>query len=406
MQTPLVRIDNVSKRYRLYDRPWKQLFEKLPGGPKARDFWALKSVSCEVARGEFFGIVGPNGSGKSTLLQIAAGVLTPTTGSVECAGRVAALLELGAGFNPEFTGRENVRVNAEILGLTRAEIRERMPAIEEFAGIGPYIDRPVKEYSSGMYVRLAFSSAIHVDPEILIVDEALAVGDAIFANRCVRKFEELRRRGVTTLFVSHDLGIVKRLCDRVLLLWNGEVDMLGDPPAVVNRYVGLVLERQPPEEERPALEASHRHGDGTSRIQSIEIVNSAGETTRLLQAGEVCHVRIEALFIRESSRPMAGILIRNRLGTDVFGTNTRVEKVDLGDFAPGRRLSVDFEITCLLAGGDYTITVAVQHSDGASQDWVDDAAMVTVVNPRALAGVASLPVRVSALTGLDQERPH
>ena len=395
MDTPLVKIDNVSKLYRLYDRPWKQLIEKLPGGPKPREFWALKGISCELARGEFFGIVGPNGSGKSTLLQIAAGVLTPTTGTVECVGRVAALLELGAGFNPEFTGRENVRVNGEILGLTRREIQERMPAIEEFAGIGAYIDRPVKEYSSGMYVRLAFASAIHVDPEILIVDEALAVGDAIFANRCIRKFEELRRRGVTTLFVSHDLGIVKRLCDRVMLLWNGEVVMLGEPPAVVNRYVGLVLERQPAEEARPALEASHRHGDGTSRIERIEVLGPGGEPTRLLQAGETFRVDVEAVFARASSQPMMGLLIRSRLGVDVFGTNTRVEQVELGDFAPGERLRLSFEVGCLLAAGEYTLTLAMQHSDGTSHDWVDDAVMVTVVNPRALAGLASLPVTIS-----------
>lgn len=395
MGTPTVILDNVSKCYRLYDQVWKRLFERLPGGPKPREFWALKSVSCRLERGEFFGIVGPNGSGKSTLLQIASGVLTPTTGSVSCAGRVAALLELGAGFNPEFTGRENVRVNGEILGLSRAEIQERMPSIEEFAGIGGYMDRPVKEYSSGMYVRLAFSSAIHVEPEILIVDEALAVGDAIFANKCIRKFEELRRRGVTTLFVSHDLGIVKRLCDRVMLLWNGEVDMMGDPPAVVNRYVGLVLERQPPEEARPALEASHRHGDGTSRIESIEITNAGGEATRLLQAGDAFHLRIQARFTKASAEPMVGILIRNRLGVDVFGTNTRIEKLSLGCFEPGSRLALVFEISCLLAAGEYTITAAVQHSDGTSQDWVDDAVMITVVNPRALAGVASLPVRVS-----------
>jgi len=172
------------------------------------DFWALRDIGFEVEKGETLGLVGPNGCGKSTLLQIVCGILQPTSGRVVTRGRIAALLELGAGFNPEFTGRENVYLNGEIMGLSRAEIDRAMPSIESFAEIGEFIGRPVKEYSSGMYVRLAFSTAIHVDPEILIVDEALAVGDAVFANRCVRKFQELRERRITVLFVSHDLGLV------------------------------------------------------------------------------------------------------------------------------------------------------------------------------------------------------
>ena len=190
-----------------------------PGSrPRHTDFWALRDIGFEVEKGETLSLVGPNGCGKSTLLQIVSGILQPTTGRVVTRGRIAALLELGAGFNPEFSGRENVYLNGEIMGLSRAEIDKAMPSIEAFAEIGEFIERPVKEYSSGMYVRLAFSTAIHVDPEILIVDEALAVGDAVFANRCVRKFEELRERKITVLFVSHDLGLVKQLSDRAILL--------------------------------------------------------------------------------------------------------------------------------------------------------------------------------------------
>ena len=221
----MVVVQNVSKLFRLYNRPSDRLLELLPfrNKPFHSDFWALRNVSFNVGAGEILGIVGPNGSGKSTLLQIAAGILQPTSGRVSVEGRVAALLELGAGFNPEFSGRENVFLNGEILGLSRTETERIFPEIEAFAEIGDFIDRPVKEYSSGMYVRLAFSTAIHVQPDVLIVDEALAVGDAIFANRCLQKLEELKSRKVTILFVSHDLGLVKRLCHRAILMLKGEV---------------------------------------------------------------------------------------------------------------------------------------------------------------------------------------
>ena len=223
-------------------------------------------------------LVGPNGCGKSTLLQIVSGILQPTTGRVVTRGRIAALLELGAGFNPEFSGRENVYLNGEIMGLSRTEIDKAMPSIEAFAEIGEFIERPVKEYSSGMYVRLAFSTAIHVDPEILIVDEALAVGDAVFANRCVRKFEELRARKITVLFVSHDLGLVKALSDRAILLLNGRIEAQGTPNDVINRYIGLVLERQQARNKKEdRVRGSFRHGDGTSEIISAEILNARGE---------------------------------------------------------------------------------------------------------------------------------
>ena len=265
----MVLVQNVSKLYRLYRRPSDRLREMLPGSrPLHSDFWALRDISFTVEKGETLGLVGPNGCGKSTLLQIVSGILQPTTGRVVTRGRIAALLELGAGFNPEFSGRENVYLNGEIMGLSRAEIDKAMPSIEAFAEIGEFMERPVKEYSSGMYVRLAFSTAIHVDPEILIVDEALAVGDAVFANRCVRKFQELRERKITVLFVSHDLGLVKQLSDRAILLLHGRIEAEGAPKDVINRYIGLVLERQEPQQQEgaTACAASFRHGDGTSEI--------------------------------------------------------------------------------------------------------------------------------------------
>ncbi len=392
----MVLVQNVSKHFPLYRRPSDRILELLPlcGRPRHSDFWAVRDVSLHVRRGETLGIVGPNGSGKSTLLQIICGILRPTRGRVLASGRIAALLELGAGFNPEFTGRENVFLNGEILGLSRREIELAFPRIAEFAEIGEFIDRPVKLYSSGMYVRLAFATAIHVEPEILIVDEALAVGDAMFANRCVRKFEELKKRETTVLFVSHDLGLVKRLSDRAVLMLSGRVEAEGSPKDVVNRYVGLVHERQGGHGDggpSGALRAaSFRHGDGTSRIVDVRLLNEQGQPASTFCAGERMTVRVTARFERDSAHPIVGILIRNRYGIDIFGTNTRVEQRDPGSFRAGEILQVDFSFSCLLTRQEYTITAATQHEDGASQDWLDDTLAFTVVDPADRAGLANL----------------
>jgi ABC-type polysaccharide/polyol phosphate transport system ATPase subunit len=349
----------------------------------------LRDVTLGVERGEVLGVVGPNGSGKSTLLQIVCGILEPTRGRVLARGRIAALLELGAGFNPEFSGRENVFLNGEILGISRREMERIFPEIEKFAEIGTFIDRPVKEYSSGMYVRLAFATAIHVDPEILVVDEALAVGDAIFANRCIKKFEELKQRGVTVLFVSHDLGLIKRLSDRAALMVDGRVAAYGTPHDVVNRYVGMVLERQP-QNQSGGLSGSFRHGDGASRVLAVELL-----PTTNIAPGEAVTVRVRARAERELEKPVVGILIRNRLGIDVFGTNTRIEGLDLGCVHAGESFEVEFRFDCLLTRQEYTLTVATQYPEGFSQDWVDDVLSFSVVDARDVAGLANLRTRVN-----------
>ncbi len=368
----------------------------LPGGGRRHsDFWALRDIGFALEKGETLGLVGPNGCGKSTLLQIVSGILQPTTGRVVTRGRIAALLELGAGFNPEFSGRENIYLNGEIMGLSRAAIDKAMPSIEAFAEIGEFIERPVKEYSSGMYVRLAFSTAIHVDPEILIVDEALAVGDAVFANRCVRKFQELRERKITVLFVSHDLGLVKQLSDRAILLLNGRIAAEGAPKDVINRYIGLVLERQESKKEKEdRVRASFRHGDGTSEILGVEILNHHGEPAASIASGEPVTVRVRSRFHGAIGDPMVGILIRTRIGMDVYGTNTRIEHVELGDFERGDELEVDFRIECWLTPQQYTLTVATQNGDGTSHDWLDDAVAFEVVDTRSSAGVANLRAQV------------
>src|ERR1041385_6351351 len=241
-----LRVQSVSKQYRTYARPGDRLKESLTRGRLRRhkEFWALHDVSFELNAGDIVGIIGPNGCGKSTLLQIIAGTLEPTHGEVWHEGRIAALLELGAGFDPEFTGVENVYMNASLLGLSRRETDRLFPQIERFAEIGDFLYQPVKTYSSGMYVRVAFAIAASVEPDILIIDEALAVGDSVFQHRCLRRIHELQERGTTVLFVSHDLAAVRALCSRAILLNQGRIVADGPPPDVLNHYQKIIMERE------------------------------------------------------------------------------------------------------------------------------------------------------------------
>src|SRR5215510_9821979 len=241
----IIEANKISKCFRIYRRPSDHLKELLTlGRRKYHDsFWAVKDVSVQVERGCCLGIIGENGSGKSTLLRMIAGVIRPTSGTISVTGRISALLELGAGFNPEFTGRENIFLNASILGFTDAETRERIPSIEKFAEIGEFVDRPVKTYSSGMFVRLAFAVAIHLNPDVLIVDEALAVGDIFFQQRCIRRIQQLKHQGVTIIFVSHDLETVRTLADRTIWMDHGSVHLEGKTDEVVSKYLAAMVTR-------------------------------------------------------------------------------------------------------------------------------------------------------------------
>jgi hypothetical protein len=246
-----------------------------------------------------------------------------------------------------------------------------------------------------MYVRLAFSTAIHVDPEILIVHEALAVGDAVFANRCVRKFQELRERKITVLFVSHDLGLVKQLSDRAILLLHGRIEAEGFPHDVINRYIGIVLEKQAPQIRKgDRVQAAFRHGDGSSEVMAIEMLNARGEPAGAVASGECVTVRVRSRFHAAKSDPMVGILIRTRIGMEVYGTNTRLEQLALGDFQPGDELELDFQFECWLTPQSYTLTVATQNADGTSHDWLDDVIAFEVVDRRVAAGVANLKAQI------------
>jgi lipopolysaccharide transport system ATP-binding protein len=279
------------------------------------------------------------------------------------------------------------------MGLSRAEMERNLPLIEAFAEIGDFIRRPVKEYSSGMYVRLAFSTAIHVNPDILVVDEALAVGDAVFANRCIRKFEELREKKTTVLFVSHDLGLVKQLSHRAVFLLNGRIEAQGEPKHVIDRYIGLVLQRQKAFDiagTQSKLIASNRHGDRASEIQDVELLDSAGRPVAAVESGERITIRVRAKFNRAGAEPMVGILIRNRIGMDIYGTNTKIEQIELGKFEPGEDLEIDFTFECWLTPHTYTVTVATQYLDGSSHDWLDDVVTFDVLSARQAAGVTDL----------------
>jgi len=349
-----VEFERVSKSYAIYDRPGDRLKELLTGGSRSyhRDFRAVRDLSFAIKRGEVFCIVGENGSGKSTTLQLIAGIMQPSSGSVTVNGRVSALLELGAGFNPEFTGRDNVYLNASILGLSKSEIDRRYKTIEDFAGIGDFIRRPVKTYSSGMVVRLAFAVAINVDPEVLLVDEALAVGDASFRHNCMRKVHELRAHGVTIVFVSHAIADVQAIGDRVLWLEHGSAVEFGDMDVVLPRYLAAMNERAGPGIDAPATpgvsagstsyiadsipNVDHRRGDGRAEILGIAILNEYAEPVHLMMPQSRIVIRITFRASQDLSRPAVGFMLRNHLGLDFTDIDTDREGHSLPPCAKGK----------------------------------------------------------------------
>ena len=412
----------VSKSYAIYDSPGDRLTEllSLNRARRHRDFLALEDVTFSVERGQTFCIVGQNGSGKSTLLQIVAGILEPSAGSVAVNGRVSALLELGSGFNPEFTGRDNVYLNGSILGLTTRQIGERYAEIESFAEIGDFINQPVKTYSSGMAVRLAFAVAIHVDPEILLVDEALAVGDLYFRQRCMRKVHELRQRGVTILLVSHAAAEVKAIADRVLWLDGGRVAALGDPERVVGRYLAAMAERDSRYQSRrgganrtseaqgaPGADElvdtipniDRRHGDGRAEVLGIGVFDEQGQPLHLLEPLARIQVRMSVRAREKVARPIAGFLMRNQLGMDFSGTDTAREGCAIAPMEAGDVCTVSFHIDLpelypaafsfspFIADGSLT--------NHAVCDWIDNAVTLQMARSAGqVYGYVHLPCRV------------
>lgn len=400
MSSLAVQFSNVSKSYSIYAAPRDRLKELATFQTRRfhTEFWALRDVSFEIQRGETFCVVGENGSGKSTLLQICAGILSPTSGTAVAHGRVAALLELGSGFNPEFSGRENVYLNGAILGLSTKEMDRRFPEIEAFAEIGDFIHQPVKTYSSGMAVRLAFAVAIHVDPEILLVDEALAVGDVYFRQRCMRKVHELRQRGITILFVSHATGDVKALGDRAMWLEKGIVKALGRTDLVVAQYLGAMAEKDrvyqahefpleearklpPPEEIVEGIpNIDHRFGDGKAEIIGIAVLDAEGSRVASLQPLSTIVVRISVRAKENLDRPIVGFMFRNHLGVDFAGTNTSRERQDLPPMIAGDICTVDFYLDLpALYASSFSFSPAIANGvlDQYSMcDWIDNAVVL------------------------------
>jgi ABC-type polysaccharide/polyol phosphate transport system ATPase subunit len=410
--TLVLRVENVSKQYRTYRRPADRLKESLTRGWMRRhqEFWALREVSFELEKGTTVGIIGPNGCGKSTLLQIIAGTLEPTHGDVWHEGRVAALLELGAGFDPEFTGVENIYMNASLLGLGRRQTDAVFHQIERFAEIGEFLYQPVKTYSSGMYVRLAFAIAASVDPDILIIDEALAVGDAVFQHRCLRRIKDLHERGTTVLFVSHDAAAVRALCSRAILLKAGSIVADGKPVDVLNRYQQIIMEREkayeaesgapasilsPKAEDLAPPDYSYRHGDRSAEIIGAELNESGHRRVEIVETGEPLTLRVAARFLKDREDPVVGFLIRNRHGIHAYGTNTKIQQVEFGSVSRGDVLEATFAFNCSLGIDQYSISLAVHSRDGEAYDWLDGALFFRVTGLAPTEGVANLNATVT-----------
>jgi ABC-type polysaccharide/polyol phosphate transport system ATPase subunit len=420
---PVVEFQGVSKSYPIYEKPGDRLTEllSLNRASRHRDFWALRDVTFDIKRGETFCIIGENGSGKSTLLQIVAGILQPSSGSARIKGRVAALLELGSGFNPEFTGRDNVYLNAAILGLSSAEIDRRYKDIEAFAEIGEFINQPVKTYSSGMVVRLAFAVAIHVDPEILLVDEALAVGDIYFRQRCMRKVHDLRTKGVTILFVSHAIGDVKAIGDRTMWLDHGSIREIGVTDAVIAKYLAAMVEKdgaylehkkKAPRLDREASVATtvvqtipnidHRYGDGRAEVIGIAILDEFDSPVHLLAPGQRIKVRISTRANADVDLPIVGFMLRNHLGIDFAGTNTTREGLELPAMVAGDVYTIDFQIDLPeLYPAHFSFSPAI--ADGTLHhykncDWIDNAITLQMGHGEGqVYGYMHLPCKVELL---------
>ena len=372
-----VRAVGLGKCYHLYDRPQDRLKQILVGGRHRyfREFWALRDVSFDVPRGGTLGIIGRNGSGKSTLLQMVAGTLTPSTGTVETRGRVAPLLELGTGFNPEFSGRENVFLNGAVLGLTQDQIAARFDAIARFADIGDFIDQPVKVYSSGMYVRLAFAVATAVEPDVLVLDEALAVGDARFQLACYERIQRMLGNGMTLLFVSHDGNAVKRLCERAIVLDGGRVVYDGVPNDALNVYSRLLFSRDTPAlAEAPVggataeavthagpetMPKEYRYGSGEAHITAITLLDGRGVPARSFETGEQVTVRCTVTADTAVEAPVFALRIKNDRGLEVYGTNTHFQNQAVAPLAAGETLQVEFVQEMTLMAGSYFLSVSL-----------------------------------------------
>jgi len=434
-----ISVQDVTKIYKLYDKPIDRLKESMSPSHKSyhRDFFALDKVSFDVKKGETVGIIGTNGSGKSTVLKIITGVLSPTTGSVEVDGNISALLELGAGFNMDYTGIENIYMNGTMMGFSHEEMDAKMEDILNFADIGDFVKQPVKTYSSGMFVRLAFALAINVEPEILIVDEALSVGDVFFQAKCYRRMEEMMKNGTTILMVSHDMGSIIKYCDKVVLLNKGEFVAQGDAGKMVDLYKKILANRMDDlekelakeKEEKEALPGNQKekpeaekktalsektdgnlmkdrmtinpslqeYGDGRAEIADFGLMDHEGNVTNLLMKGEEFVIREVIRFHADLEMPIFTYTIRDKKGTDLTGTNTMFEGCDIRPVHPGDSYEVEFRQRMTLQGGEYLLSMSCtgyENGEHVVYHRLYDVASLTVISNKNTVGVYDMESKV------------
>ncbi len=418
-----ISVQDVTKIYRLYDKPIDRLLEAMSITKKTyhKKFFALDKISFEIEKGTTVGIIGTNGSGKSTILKIITGVLNPSSGSVEVNGNISALLELGAGFNMDYTGIENIYMNGTMMGFGREEMEKKLPEILEFADIGDFVHQPVKTYSSGMFVRLAFALAINVEPEILIVDEALSVGDVFFQAKCYKKMDEIRQKGTTILMVTHDMGSVIKYCDKVILLNKGSFVAEGKAGEIVDLYKKILANRFEIEEEakddKLPVEAKAantgklmkeslsinpnvtEYGDKRAEIYDLGLIDSKGEISNLLIKGEEFTIRERIRFFADIKQPIFTYTIKDKKGTELSGTNTMFELTDIEEVHAGDSYDVEFRQKMNLQGGEYLISMSCtgfENGQHVVYHRLYDVANITVISNKNTVGIYDMESRVSA----------
>ena len=406
-----IQVKHLDKMYKLYNKPSDRLRETLGFKVPVREHYALRDVNFQVERGETVGIIGTNGSGKSTILKIITGVLNPTAGEVKVDGRISALLELGAGFNMEYTGIENVYLNGTMMGFSKEEVDARLQDILDFADIGDFVYQPVKSYSSGMFVRLAFAVAINIDPEILIVDEALSVGDVFFQAKCYRKFEEFKKMGKTILFVSHDLSSISRYCDRVILLNKGVKLEEGSPKQMVDMYKQLLVGQDPAKAEEKKEEQKEswsqqfqvnpnmlEYGTKLAEIVDFAVLDDKNRCTNTIEKGSSFRIRMKVVFHQDIQEPIMAYTFKDIKGTEITGTNTLFEKAEVKCAEAGKECVVTFSQEMNLQGGEYLLSfgcTGYKAGDFTVFHRLYDACNITVVSHKNTVGFYDMNSRVS-----------
>lgn len=403
MSSAVLKIEGVGKAFREYKMEWQRMAGWFGAQHKAaNESWVLRDINFQVSAGECVGIVGQNGAGKSTLLKLVTGTLRPTTGRISVAGRIAAILELGMGFNPELTGRDNARYTGGLMGLSPSQIDAIIPGVEAFAEIGEYFDQPIRTYSSGMQVRLAFSIVTAIRPEVLIVDEALSVGDAYFSHKSMARIREFRKEGTTLLFVSHDPSAVESLCDRAILLDHGRMLLDGEPSQVMDYYNALIAERENSTVEVRTLKSGAAQtisGTREAVVESIGLFNAAGEPIEYANVGEPVELRVRAVIHGEISRLVFGYMIKDRLGQPVFGTNTHYTDQAVEGLHDGQVIEYRVSFPMNFGLGSYSISTALSSTETHlvnNYEWRDLALVFTVANQNRIpfVGVAWVPPHI------------